>query len=156
MGKIQKHCPATTSDLIHADLFVHWIPMRNYWTPAKGSDMIHSLQLSIQSEMAPRYGSNLEWQLHSFIQLAALPYPEQCFFHKILDSSPTGYYVLELAAPVATLICLVVFSLATLEKLKIAYGYFPLHGWCIWLFQVVISVWRVTISILTKYEFRQQ
>jgi hypothetical protein len=75
-GKIQKRCPATTSDLIHADLFVLWIAISKYWTPAKGSDMVHSLQLSIQSEMAPRYGSNLEWQLHSFIQLAALPYPE--------------------------------------------------------------------------------
>jgi hypothetical protein len=42
------------------------------------------------------------------------------FLKRILDSGPTGYYVLELEAQVATLMCLVVFLLA-----KIAYGYFP-------------------------------
>jgi hypothetical protein len=39
-------------------------------------------------------------------------------FLTILDSGPTGYYVLELEAQVATLICLVVFLLAILEKIK--------------------------------------
>jgi hypothetical protein len=54
------------------------------------------------------------------------------FFKRILDSGPTGYYVLELEAQLATLICLVVFLLAILEKFKIAYGYFPL-GWVVYL-----------------------
>jgi hypothetical protein len=40
------------------------------------------------------------------------------FFLRILDNGPTGYYVLELEAPVATLICLVDFLLAILEKIK--------------------------------------
>jgi len=40
------------------------------------------------------------------------------FVFRILDSGPTGYSVLELEAQVATLICLVVFLLAILEKIK--------------------------------------
>jgi hypothetical protein len=39
-------------------------------------------------------------------------------FFRILDSGPIGYYVLELEAQVATVICLVVFLLAILEKIK--------------------------------------
>jgi hypothetical protein len=39
-------------------------------------------------------------------------------FFRILDSGPTSYYVLELEAQVVTLICLVVFLLAILEKIK--------------------------------------
>jgi hypothetical protein len=50
--------------------------------------------------------------------------PGSDFSKKILDSGPIGYYVLELEGQVATLICLVVFLLAILGKLKIAYGYF--------------------------------
>ncbi len=51
------------------------------------------------------------------------------FFKRILDSGPTGYYVLELEAQVVKLICLVVFLLAILEnKIKIAFAYFPLGG----------------------------
>jgi hypothetical protein len=55
-------------------------------------------------------------------------YAAAVFFLRILDSGPTGYYVLELEAQVATLICLVVFLLAMLEKFKDS----------IWLF----SPWR--------------
>jgi hypothetical protein len=40
------------------------------------------------------------------------------FFLRILDTGPTGYYVLELEAQVATLTRLVVFLLAILEKIK--------------------------------------
>jgi len=39
-------------------------------------------------------------------------------FFRILDSGPTGYYAFELEAQVVTLICLVVFLLAILEKNK--------------------------------------
>ncbi len=55
-------------------------------------------------------------------------YAAAIFFLRILDGGPTGYYVLELEAQVATLICLVVFLLAMLEKIKDS----------IWLF----SPWR--------------
>jgi hypothetical protein len=55
-------------------------------------------------------------------------YAAAVFFLRILDSGPTGYYVLELEAQVATLICLVGFLLAMLEKIKDS----------IWLF----SPWR--------------
>jgi hypothetical protein len=64
------------------------------------------------------------------------------FFLRILDICPTGYYVLELEAQVATLICLVAFLSAILEKIKDS----------IWLF----FCWMggvLAISILTKYEF---
>jgi hypothetical protein len=40
------------------------------------------------------------------------------FFLRILNNGPTSYYVLELEAQVATLIFLVVFLLAILEKIK--------------------------------------
>jgi hypothetical protein len=53
---------------------------------------------------------------------------QQCFFLRILDSGPTGYYVLELEAQVITLICLVVFFWLYWKKLQIAYGYFLLGG----------------------------
>jgi hypothetical protein len=59
----------------------------------------------------------------------------------ILDSGPSGYYVLELEAQVATLICLVVFLLAILGKfLNSMLLFFPLEGWCVWLFKVVAIV----------------
>jgi hypothetical protein len=70
--------------------------------------------------------------LFSFLFCLSSLASSNVFFLRILDSGPTGYYhdVLELEAQVVTLICLVVFLLAILEKNKDS----------IWLFGVVTII----------------